>query len=134
FGLASVIGILSDIALRVLWFGGDNRPNNPVFFVIGIAVVILAPVMAALIQSAVSRQREYLADATGAMTTRDPEALASALEKLGSYSKPLRRQSTATAHLFFTNPLSPGSIMKLFSTHPPLEKRVERLRSKLTSI
>lgn len=134
FGLASVIGILSDIAIRVLWFGGDNRPNNPIFFIIGIAVIILAPILAALIQSAVSRQREYLADATGALTTRDPEALASALGKLGSYSSPLKRQSTATAHLFFSNPLSPGSIMKLFSTHPPLEKRIDRLRQKLTSI
>ncbi len=134
FGLASVIGILSDIALRVLWLGGDNRPNNPIVLIVGIAVIILAPVMAMLIQSAVSRQREYLADATGAMTTRDPDALASALEKLGHASRPMKRQSTATAHLFFSNPLSAGSIMKLFSTHPPLEKRVERLRSKLTSI
>lgn len=135
FGLASVIGIMSDIALRVLWFGGsDNRPNNPAIFLIGLVVVILAPIMAALIQSAVSRQREYLADATGAMTTRDPEALANALEKLAHYSRPMKRQSTATAHLFFSNPLSPNSIMKLFSTHPPIEKRIERLRSKLTSI
>lgn len=134
FGLVSVIGLLSDIALRVLWFGGDNRPSHPAFFVIGIVVVILAPIMAALIQSAISRQREYLADASGALTTRDPEALASALEKLGQYSRPLKHQSTATAHLFFSNPLSPGSIMKLFSTHPPIEKRIERLRSKLTSI
>ncbi len=134
FGLASVIGILSDIALRVLWFGGDNRQSNPVTIIIGVAVIILAPIMATLIQSAVSRQREYLADATGAMTTRDPDGLASALEKLAHYSRPLQRQSTATAHLFFDNPLSPGSIMKLFSTHPPLEKRIQRLRSKLTSI
>lgn len=134
FGLASVIGILSDIAIRMMFFGGDSRPNNPLVLVIGVAIIILAPVMAMLIQSAVSRQREYLADATGAMTTRDPEALASALEKLGQAARPMKRQSTATAHLFFSNPLSGESLMKLFSTHPPLEKRVERLRNKLTSI
>lgn len=135
FGLASALGILSDIALRMMWFGGgdnDNRPSNPLFMAVGIIVIILAPVMAALIQSAISRQREYLADATGAMTTRDPEALASALEKLQTYGKPLQRQSTATAHLFFNNPLKPSTIMNLFSTHPPLEDRIARLRSKLT--
>jgi heat shock protein HtpX len=135
FGLASALGILSDIALRMMWFGGgdnDNRPSNPLFMAVGIIVIILAPVMAALIQSAISRQREYLADATGAMTTRDPEALASALEKLQTYGQPLQRQSTATAHLFFNNPLKPSTIMNLFSTHPPLEDRIARLRSKLT--
>jgi len=135
FGLASALGILSDIALRMMWFGGgdnDNRPSNPLFMAVGIIVIILAPVMAALIQSAISRQREYLADATGAMTTRDPEALASALEKLQTYGQPMQRQSTATAHLFFNNPLKPSTIMNLFSTHPPLEDRIARLRSKLT--
>ncbi len=135
FGLASALGILSDIALRMMWFGGgdnDNRPSNPLFMAVGIIVIILAPVMAALIQSAISRQREYLADATGAMTTRDPEALASALEKLQTYGQPMQRQSTATAHLFFNNPLKTSTIMNLFSTHPPLEDRIARLRSKLT--
>jgi len=95
-------------------------------------LIILAPVMAALIQSAVSRQREYLADATGAMTTRDPEALAMALEKLQQYSQPMQRQSASTAHLFFANPLKASTVMNLFSTHPPLEDRITRLRSNLT--
>lgn len=135
FGLASAIGILSDIALRMLWFGGnDNRPSNPLFIVLGIVVIILAPIVAVLIQSAVSRQREYLADATGAMTTRDPDALADALGKLQQYGRPMQRQSTSTAHLFFSNPLKAGTIANFFSTHPPLEARIERLRSKLTQM
>lgn len=134
FGLASAIGILSDIAMRMMFFGGnsDNRPNNPLVLILGIALVILAPVMAALIQSAISRQREYLADATSAMTTRDPEALASALEKLKTYGRPLQKQSTATAHLFFSNPLKKGFLSNMFSTHPPLDSRIQRLRSSLT--
>lgn len=135
FGLASAIGILSDIAIHIMWFGGDSRDNrNPIMMVVGIVVIILAPVMAALIQSAVSRQREYLADATGAMTTRDPEALASALEKLRDNGRPMRRQSTATAHLFFSNPLKPGGVVNLFSTHPPLDDRIARLRNNLTQM
>ncbi len=135
FGLASAIGILSDIALHMMWSGGGDRDNrNPIMMVVGIIVIILAPVMAALIQSAISRQREYLADATGAMTTRDPEALASALEKLRDYGRPMQRQSTATAHLFFSNPLKAGGINNLFSTHPPLEDRINRLRNNLTEM
>jgi heat shock protein HtpX len=134
FGLASAIGILSDIALRMMWFGGNNddeRDVSPVMMIVGVVVIILAPIVAALIQMAISRQREYLADATGAMTTRDPEGLASALEKLQSYSQPMQRQSMSTAHLFFDNPLKPGAIANLFSTHPPLEDRIARLRENL---
>ncbi len=78
---------------------------------------------------AVSRQREYLADATGAMTTRHPEGLARALEKLQQYGRPMQRQNSASAHLFFNNPLKPGFLSKLFSTHPPLEDRIARLRN-----
>lgn len=130
FGLASAIGIISDMALRMMWFGGssDDRDIPPIFIVIGVVVIILAPIVAALIQMAISRQREYLADATGAMTTRDPEGLASALEKLQEYSQPMQRQSTSTAHLFFANPLKPGMLANMFSTHPPLEARIARLR------
>lgn len=131
FGLASVIGIISDIGVRMLWFGGDNRREgqSPVTLIIGLVVIILAPIVAMMIQMAISRQREYLADATSAMATRDPEAMVSALEKLGTASRPMQRQSTSTAHLFFSNPLKPGTIARLFSTHPPLEKRIERIRS-----
>jgi heat shock protein HtpX len=130
FGLVSAIGLLSDIIIRMMFFGGDRRENNsnPVLMVVGLVVVILAPIVAVMVQMAVSRQREYLADASGAMTTRHPEALASALEKLQQNGRPMKKQSTSTAHLFFSNPLKPGFINKLFSSHPPLEDRIARLR------
>lgn len=130
FGLVSAIGLLSDIVMRMMFYG-DNRDNNsnPLIFIIGIIVIILAPIVALVIQMAVSRQREYLADATGALTTRDSEALASALEKLEQFGRPMRRQNSSTAHLFFSNPLKPGVIARLFSTHPPLADRVARLRN-----
>ena len=128
FGLASVIGILSDIILRMLFYG-DRRENvHPAMYIAGIVVIILAPFIAMIVQMAVSRQREYLADATGALTTRDSESLAKALEKLQAYGQPMQRQSTATAHLFISNPLKTGFMNKLFSSHPPLPDRVSRLR------
>lgn len=131
FGLVSAIGVLSDLAFHMFFFGGDRRESNvnPVVLVVGILLIILAPIIAMLIQMAISRQREYLADASGAMATRDPEGLASALEKLQHHSRPLQHQHTATAHLFFSNPLKPSAFSKLFSTHPPLEDRIARLRS-----
>ena len=129
FGLVSAIGLLSDIVLRMIFFGGDRRENvHPVLLVIGIVVIVLAPIIAVIVQMAVSRQREYLADATGAMTTRHPEALATALEKLLQYGKPMKHQNTASAHLFFSNPLKKGFFSNLFSSHPPLEDRIARLR------
>jgi heat shock protein HtpX len=132
FGLVSAIAILSDIALRMMFFSsGENRNNNtnPIMLVIGIVLIILAPIIASLIQLAISRQREYLADASGVMTTRDSEGMAMALEKLQQYGKPMKHQNTATAHLFLNNPLKPGFFSKIFSTHPPLEERIARLRS-----
>lgn len=129
FGLVSAIGILSDVAMRMLFFG-DNRERNihPIVLVVGIVLVVLAPIAAALVQMAISRQREYLADATGALTTRDSEGLASALEKLEQYGRPMKHQNSSTAHLFFSNPLKSGFFSKLFSTHPPLQDRIARLR------
>lgn len=130
FGLVSAIGLIADVLSRLFWFGGsDNRPSNPIFLVVGIVAALISPVVAALVQAAISRQREYLADATGAMTTRDPEALANALEKLGSVGTTLKRQNTSTAHLFFANPLRRSALLNIFSTHPPIERRVERLRA-----
>lgn len=131
FGLVSAIGLLSDIALRMLFFGGDDDSDGvpPQLFIIGIIALILAPIIAAVIQLAVSRQREYLADSTGALTTRYPEGLASALEKLRDHERPMKKQSGSTSHLFFANPLKPGFFGKLFSTHPPLDERIARLRS-----
>lgn len=130
FGLVSAIGLIADAFLRMMWFGGsDDSPPSPIFLVLGVVAALLAPIVAILVQAAISRQREFLADATGAMTTRDPDALASALEKLGSAGSGLRRQNSSTAHLFFASPLKGASISKLFSTHPPIEQRVARLRS-----
>lgn len=129
FGLVSAIGILSDVVIRMLFFGGDNRNSNPIVLVFGIIVVILAPIAAIIVQTAISRQREYLADATGALTTRDSDGMASALEKLLAYGKPMQKQSSSTAQLFISNPLKPGFFAKLFSSHPPLEERIQRLRN-----
>lgn len=132
FGLVVAIGFLADMFLRMAWFGGGNRSNNggnPVVMVFGLAAMILAPLLASLVQMAVSRQREYLADATGALTTRHPDALASALEKLAAYGRPMRRQNTSMAHMWIADPLKPGAVARLFSTHPPIPERVARLRT-----
>lgn len=130
FGLVSAIGILSDVVIRMLFFGGDRRDsnNNPIVLIIGVVILILAPIVAAIVQMAISRQREYLADATGALTTRDSDAMASALGKLQTYGKPMQKQQSATAQLFISNPLQPGFFSKLFSSHPPLEDRIKRLQ------
>jgi len=129
FGLVSAIGLLSDIVLRMFFFGGNRREgnSNPVVLIIGLVVVILAPIIAAIVQMAISRQREYLADATGAMTTRDSAGMASALRKLMDFGRPMQKQNSATAQLFISNPLQPGFFAKLFSSHPPLEDRIKRL-------
>lgn len=129
FGLVSVIGLITDLFFRMMWFSNsDNRPSNPVIMVVAIAAIILAPIVALLVQLAVSRQREYLADATGAHTTRYPEGLASALAKLEQHSTVLRRQNSSTAHLFFANPLKGKGVANLFSTHPPIAERIARLQ------
>lgn len=127
FGLVSAIGILADFFMRMIWFS-DNKDRSPIFLVLGIVAAVLTPIVAMLVQAAVSRQREYLADATGALTTRDPEALATALEKIGGMGSTMKRQNGSTAHLFFANPLRKG-FMNAFSTHPQVEDRVARLRS-----
>ena len=135
FGLVSAIGLLADVALRMMFFG-DSRDRNvhPMVYVLGLAVVILAPILAAITQMAISRQREYLADASGALMTRDSEGLASALGKLRDYGRPMQKQTTSTANLFLSNPLKPGFFAKLFSTHPPIEERIARLRNNATKM
>ncbi|MGH7218109.1 MAG: M48 family metalloprotease [Candidatus Microsaccharimonas sp.] len=126
FGLVSAIGILSDIVLHSMFY--SKRDNvHPAFYIIGIVVIILAPIIATIVQMAISRQREYLADASGALTTRDSAGMASALGKLRDYGRPMRKQNSATAQLFISNPLKPGFFAKLFSSHPPLEERIKRL-------
>lgn len=136
FGLVSAIGILADLMMRMMFYGGRDRDRNthPIIYVFGLVVVILAPILATIIQLAVSRQREYLADASGALLTRDSEGLASALEKLQQYGRPMQKQSSSTANLFMNNPLKPGFFSKLFSTHPPLEDRITRLRNNATKM
>lgn len=130
FGLVSAIGFLADMLMHFMWFRGDDeRDNSPIFMVLGIAAAILAPFIALLIQLAVSRSREYLADSTGALTTRHPDGLIEALEKISRNGSSMHRQNTSTAHLFFANPLKGKSLAKLFSTHPPIEDRIARLRA-----
>jgi len=133
FGLVVAVGFISDIFLRFAFFGGNNRNNNngggnPIMLIIGIVALLVAPLVAAVVQSAISRQREYLADATGALTTRHPDALASALEKLAAYGRPMQRQNSTMAHMWISDPTKPGIMDRLFSTHPPIPERVKRLR------
>jgi heat shock protein HtpX len=128
FALSAVVAILADVILRMTWFRDRDSNNNQVLMIAGLVAALLAPLVATLIQLAVSRKREYLADATGALATRYPEGLASALEKIGQSGGTLQKQNTATAHFFFANPLKKGTLNGLFSTHPPIEDRVARLR------
>ncbi len=125
FALVAVVAIISDIMIRSVWFSDDD--DNQWIFLIGIVAAILAPIAATMIQLSISRKREYLADATGALTTRYPEGLASALEKLKSGGTVLRAQNKSTAHLFFANPLKKGGLSNLFSTHPSIDERIKRL-------
>lgn len=132
--LAGFIAILADIFLRMSYWGGgrrDDRGNGgAILMVLAIVGIILAPIAAQLIQLAISRRREYLADASGALLTRYPEGLASALEKIGGYSAPMRKASHATAHLFIGDPFGAKKgdwINKLFSTHPPVADRIRAL-------
>jgi heat shock protein HtpX len=128
FALVAVVGLLADIMLRMVWFRDDDDNNNQLFIIVGIVAAILAPLIATLIQLAISRKREFLADATGALTTRYPEGLASALEKIAHTGSTLKRQNSSTAHFFFANPLKKHSVASLFSTHPPIDERIKRLR------
>jgi heat shock protein HtpX len=133
--LAGSIALLSDIFLRSLWLRGDkNRNTNQLFMLLAIAAAILAPVAATIMQLAISRRREYLADADGVLLTRYPEGLASALQKIAADDEKLEVASVATAHLYIENPFKSGKkknswIVNLFSTHPPVEERIKILRS-----
>lgn len=130
FALTAIISLIADILLRLSFFrSGDRSEENQIALYIGIAAAILAPLVAFLIQMAVSRQREYLADATGALTTRYPEGLASALRKIDTAGSTLKKQNTATSHFFFANPLKSHTITNLFSTHPPIAERIKRLET-----
>lgn len=129
--LVGVIMLMSDWMLRSMFHSDRDNKVAGILVLIGIALAILSPIFAELIKLAVSRSREYLADASGALLTRYPEGLASALEKIATHDKPMRKANHATAHLFLANPFDPHVTKKFehwFSTHPPIEERIKRLR------
>ncbi|MCJ7498263.1 MAG: M48 family metallopeptidase, partial [candidate division Zixibacteria bacterium] len=133
--LVGTVALLSDWMGRSFFYGRGRRDRrgggNAIFILLALILVILAPVIAKLIQLAISRQREYLADSAGALLTRYPEGLASALEKISKDTEPLEVANKATAHLYIVNPLLDhrGKLNDLFSTHPPTEERIKRLRA-----
>lgn len=133
FGLVSAVGILADFAIRMAWFSGSSKNRDAgqlqiVLILIGVVGWIIATLIGPIVSAAVSRQREYLADATGAQITRYPDGLASALQKLGEYGKPMRRANSAMAHMYINDPIKPGLVERIFSTHPPIPARIARLK------
>ena len=129
FGLVCVIGLITDIAFRMMFYGSRRRDNegSPVGYVLVLIAAILSPIVAAVAQMAVSRQREYLADASAVNITRYPEGMINALKKLQSHSQPMKSQNIATEAMYINSPLKKGFFSNLFSSHPPIEKRIERL-------
>lgn len=141
---ASIISVIANMAYHVSSFGGRDREKNVIFLVIGFIAIMLAPLVATIIRLAVSRQREFLADATGVLITRYPEGLASALQKISNFHQPMRVQNNAIAHLFISDPSGINDtsearehekvsfIQKLFMTHPPIRERIKALTGKET--
>lgn len=129
FGLVCIVGFISDLGIRMMWLTSDhdNEDSSPVGLIVIVLTSILAPIVASIAQMAVSREREYLADASAAHLTRYPEGMISALKKLDTHARPMKHQNPATEALFINNPLRKSAINNLFSTHPPIEKRIERL-------
>ena len=129
FALTAAIGFIADIRARVIFLNDDDRDSiKPITLLIGLAVAVIAPLLASITQLAISRQREYLADASAVMITRYPDGMISALAKLQQHSRPMQRQNSSMASMYINNPLKKGFINKLFSTHPPLEDRIKRLQ------
>lgn len=130
---AGAIAILSDFMMRMMWFGGgrDRRDSNsnPIMLVVSLAVMILAPIAAVLLKSAISRKRESLADATAVQFTRNPAGLRKALEVLASDTTVVRQKSNAVAHIWIESPLDGKTVSKMFSTHPPIEERIATLKA-----
>jgi heat shock protein HtpX len=131
---AGAIAILSDMLTRMMWFGGGRDRNregggNPIALVISLVILILAPLAAMMLKSAISRKRESLADATAVSFTRNPAGLRSALEVLAADSTVVQQRSTAVAHIWIESPLDAKSVSKLFSTHPPIQERIAVLKS-----
>lgn len=134
--LVGFVALISDMFLRSRIYGGGDRDNDRgggALMLVGLALAILSPIIATLIQLAISRKREFLADSSGALLTRYPEGLAKALEKISAYAQPMRKANNATAHLFISNPFGGDKrktnfFVKLFMTHPPVEERIAALR------
>jgi heat shock protein HtpX len=131
-----LVGFVAILSRMFLWssifggFGGRrNQGGGGVLMILGLAAAVLAPIAAMLIQLAVSRKREFLADASGASLTKNPEGLASALQKIARDPSPMKAAQEATAHLYIANPFRGKNITKLFMTHPPVEERVKALRA-----
>ena len=129
FGLVCVVGLISDLAFRLMFYGSRRRDSegSPMGYVLILIAAILSPLVATLAQMAVSRQREYLADASAVSITRYPEGMIGALKKLQSHSQPMKSQNIAAESMYINNPLRKGFFNNLLSSHPPLEKRIERL-------
>jgi heat shock protein HtpX len=120
------------------WYSGMSRNRDSgqlgmILILVGVVGWIIAALIGPLVSAAVSRQREYLADASGAEMTRYPDGLASALKKLGDYGRPMQRANSAMAHMYINDPIKPGLVERAFSTHPPIPKRIERLKKIGTS-
>ena len=130
---AGAIAILSDVLTRMMWFGGGRRDrdsnSNPLLIVFSLLILILAPIAAVLLKSAISRNRESLADATAVSFTRNPAGLRAALEVLARDSTVVQQRSTSVAHIWIESPLDASSVSKLFSTHPPIQERIAALRA-----
>ena len=132
FGLVSAVGILADFFIRMAFYSSHSRNKDSgqlaIFLIaFGIVAWIISALIGPIVSAAVSRQREYLADASGAEITRFPEGLQGALAKLRDYGRPMRRASSSMAHMYISDPIKPSVAERLFSTHPPLDKRIERL-------
>ena len=126
--LFGIISIVSDISIRFLIFGDSESDNkNIAGLIIGIVLIILAPIIAMMIKLAISRNREYLADSSSAQLTRYPKGLADALRKIANFNQPVKNASKGTAHMYISNPLEDGLLSNLFSTHPPIQERIKRL-------
>lgn len=137
--LVGIVAILSDFFLRMQWYGGlrssdrEGKQGAAIFMVLALIAAILAPIAAQLIRFAISRKREFLADASGVILTRHPEGLAAALAKIAEYKAPVKRATAATAHLYISNPFGAKKVgswlLNLFNTHPPIEERIRILRA-----
>ena len=131
FGLVCLVGLIADIGWRIIYFGKRRNDDDasPVAIVMVLITSILAPIIASIAQMAVSREREYLADSSAVLLTRYPEGMISALKKLETHSRPMKQQNPATEAMFISSPLQKRGLNGLFSTHPPIEKRIERLEN-----